>query len=287
MKRLCAALLVLLAFAYVAPAHAETLTNDSVIAMSKAGLGPDAIIAKIRTSANTFDLSTEQLIALKQQNVPDAVIAAMLNASAGAAVSASAASVSDSPDPRAPHASGIYLLDSGVTPLRMQRMDATIANQTKTTGVLAYAFTYGLAPVRIKTVLPNPTARIKTSLARPVFYFYFDQASASLSGSPVGGVWLPGAVTSPNEFSLVRFEVDDGNREAVLGQFNITGMKTGVMDKARVEFGYDDVSPGVFKVTPDADLPPGEYGFVYSITNTGGGFGGSASARIFDFEIVK
>jgi hypothetical protein len=285
MNRLSAALLVLLALAFVVPAHAETLTNESVIAMSKAGLGPDTIIAKIRTSANTFDLSSDQLIALKQQNVPDVVIASMLNASA--AVSASAASVSDSPDPRAPHASGIYLLDSSVTPLRMQRMDATTANQTKTTGVLAYAFTYGLAPVRIKTVLPNPTARIRTSLARPVFYFYFDQANASLSGSPIGGVWLPGAVTSPNEFSLVRFEVDDGNREAVLGQFNITGMKTGVMDKARVAFSYADVSPGVFSVTPDADLPPGEYGFVYSVTSAGGAFGGLASARIFDFEIAK
>lgn len=281
----CAALALALVFAH--PARAETLTNDSVVAMSAAGLGPESIIAKIKISANSFDLSTQKLVSLKQAGLPDAVIAAMLNASGSANVSSSAAINSDSPDPRAPHASGIYMVDSAQNPPRMQRMDATISNQTKSSGILAYAFTYGIAKVSIKTVLPSSTARIKSSAPRPVFYFYFNQANSGLSGSPVGGVWLPGAVTSPNEFSLVRFETHAGDREAVLGQFNITGMKTGVMDKARVAFGYDDVSPGVFKVTPSADLPAGEYGFVYSAAGAGGTLGGSASARIFDFAVVK
>jgi hypothetical protein len=97
---------------------------------------------------------------------------------------------------------------------------------------------------------------------------------------------LPGAVTSPNEFSLIHFDVSGGHRQAVLSQFSLTGIKSGVMDKAKVSFSYTDVLPGVFKVTPDDDLRPGEYGFVYSTTGAGTGFGGMLGARIFDFAVV-
>jgi hypothetical protein len=153
----------------VSPAFADTLTNDSIVKLIGAGLGPDAVIAKIRSSANTFDLSTQQLIALKQQNVPDAVIAAMLNASIGSNVSASAAVDNASTDPKAPHASGIYLLDTTGARPHMQRVDASRSNQTKSSGILAYALTYGIAHVKIEAVLPEAAARIKTSDARPVF----------------------------------------------------------------------------------------------------------------------
>ncbi len=139
----------------------------------------------------------------------------------------------------------------------------------------------------MKTVLPNASARIKSHSGNPTFYFYFNQTGTQLSGNGLTGVWLPGAVTSPSEFSLVRFQVANGGREAVLGQFNITGMKSGVMEKARVSFTYDDVAPGVFRVTPATYLPQGEYGFVYSSTGAGGGFGGMPGARIFDFAVVE
>jgi hypothetical protein len=287
MRSILAVIAAAAVLAAVAPALAETLTNDSVVTMVKAGLGPDTIVAKIRTSATSFDLSTDKLVALKQQNVPDVVLAAMLNAGAAGSVTANAAGASDSADPAAPHASGIYLLEADHEPPRMEHIDATVSNQTRTSGVLAYAFTYGIAKVKVKTVLPSPSARVKTVSARPSFYFYFDRSNASLSGNAVVGAWASGAVTSPSEFSLVRFEIDRGDREAVLGQFNITGMQTGVMDKARVAFTYDDVSPGVFKVTPSGDLAPGEYGFVYSITSGGGAMGAGASAKIFDFAVVK
>lgn len=268
-------------------ARAETLTNDEVIALVKAGLGPDTVIAKIQASANGFDMSTSQLMALKAQGVPDQVIAAMLRASASASVSPNAATQSDAADPKAPHSSGIYLLDNTEIRVRMERIDPTVGNQSKTTGVLAYAFTYGIAPVKMKTVLPNASARIKAYSNHPTFYFYFNQTGTQLSGNGFGGVWLPGAVTSPSEFSLIRFEVGHGDREAVLGQFNITGLKSGVMEKARVGFTYDDVAPGVFRVMPTVNLAPGEYGFVYSTAGVGAGFGGAPGARIFDFAVAN
>jgi hypothetical protein len=287
MRNLFLAIAAFAVFGLAVRARAETLTDSAVISLVKAGLGEGTVIAKIQTSATAFDLSTEQLVILKRNGVPDVVIAAMLRASTNATVSANVDVDSTSADPTAPHASGIYMLDEKPVPPQMQRIDPTVGSESKTTGILTYAFTYGIAPVKMKTVIPNASARVKAESGRPTFYFYFDQSRTQLSGNALTGVWLPGAVTSPSEFSLIRFEVKNGSREAVLGQFNITGMKSGVMEKARVGFTYDNVKPGVFKVTAVSELPPGEYAFVYSTTGAGGGFGGMPGARIFDFAVLK
>ena len=274
-------------------AQAEVLTNDTVIALARAGLGAETVVAKINSSANTFDLSTDQLIKLKQAKVPDAVIAAMLGASSGAGVNAAAAGSSDSADPLAPHASGIYLLQDWAQPQKMQRMDATSTTQTKDTGRLLSAITYGIAKVKVITVLPNPTARVRVNGSAPAFYFYFDVSDSKLSsGGSNGGLFGIGQssqpVTSPNEFTMIRFIVKKGNREVVLAQGNIAGTQSGVMDKARVAFSYEDVAPGVFKVTPSEDLPPGEYGILYSASGAGNMtqmYTGGSSVKIFDFGV--
>jgi hypothetical protein len=65
----------------------------------------------------------------------------------------------------------------------------------------------------------------------------------------------------------------------VIGSLGFASAKSGISDKARMAFTYDEVAPGVFKVTPSVDLQPGEYGFVYSVT------GSTTIARIFDFSV--
>jgi hypothetical protein len=267
---------------------AETLSNADVVQLSKLGLGDEAIVAKIKTSSSKFDVTTSDMIALKGEGVSGAVIAAMLEASSNAAVSANAASSIDSPDPMIPHPSGIYILSDWSDPEKMVVLDPTTSNQTKTGGFFGYAMTGGLASMSFKTVIPNGSARVKSDVSRPTFYFYFDQANRSLSKDGSRGIWQSGTVTSPNEFSLVRFDVKKNSREAKVGKFNIGGAKSGVMDKDRIPFSYVSVTPGVFKVTPDETLPSGEYGFLYSSSN-GGGIGmagvGATSAKIFDFSI--
>jgi hypothetical protein len=61
---------------------AEILTNDKVIAMVKAGLPSSVIINKIRTSKTDFNTSTDELIRLKQENVAEQVINAMIDPAA-------------------------------------------------------------------------------------------------------------------------------------------------------------------------------------------------------------
>lgn len=55
----------------------ETLTNSSVIKMSKAKLSDELIIETIKTSPSSFDMSSAALKILEDENVPRAVIEAM------------------------------------------------------------------------------------------------------------------------------------------------------------------------------------------------------------------
>src|SRR6266852_5725263 len=75
LARLIALCLLLLAASVAAQ---EVLTNDSVIAMKKAGLSDAVILAKIRSSQSKFDVSTQSLVSLKQAGLSDQVIEAMV-----------------------------------------------------------------------------------------------------------------------------------------------------------------------------------------------------------------
>lgn len=77
MQRLLTILALLLAAQISA---AETLTNDDVLALHRAGLSAEVIVQKISVTAAAFDTGATALIALKTAGVPDAVITAMLQA---------------------------------------------------------------------------------------------------------------------------------------------------------------------------------------------------------------
>ncbi|MEI7981709.1 MAG: lipocalin family protein [Bacteroidota bacterium] len=62
-----------------AQTNSDTLTNEKVILLLKAGLQPSLIITKIKTSTNRFEVTTEDLIKLNNSGVPSEVINAMIN----------------------------------------------------------------------------------------------------------------------------------------------------------------------------------------------------------------
>ena len=257
-------------------AWAETLTPDSIVALSSSGLGDEAIIAKIKAEGTVFELSTDAMLALRQKGVSSPVIAAMLsNKPAEQPISM------DSPDPAVRHPSGVYLLSGEGPSAKMQRIDPTASNQAKTGGILGYAFTGGLASASIKVVIQQPSAKISSSTS-PRFYFFFDEATNANNSS----AWASGMntmVSSPSEFSLIRLSVKSDHREARVGSMNIAGAKTGVMDKDRISFENHLVRPGVYQVDISQPLQPGEYGFIFSIA--GSGASGAMTARIFDFGV--
>lgn len=262
----------------IAPTPAtEQLNNDGIVSLVKAGLGPETVVAKINASRGIYDTSTNALIQLKQAGVPDPVIAAMLNRSTSPVLTGGVAD-NTNPDPMVPHSPGIYLLDARGSG-RMTKIDPTVSNQTKTSNIWGYAFSYGLSSAKLKIVIPNVNARVQAVGGRPTFYFYFNQ-SGPLASLADFSMSFAATTSSPSEFSLVRFEQKRDHREAAVASIGLGSVKTGISDKARMAFTYDDVAPGVFRVTPSADLPPGEYGFVVSM-----GAGTGMVARIFDFSV--
>lgn len=264
------------------PASAETLTNRAIIALSASGIGDEAIIAKIQSSDAKFDLSTEQMLALKKKGVSGPVIAAMIAADNRGKQQGTSQATAPSGGRERPASvgalaarrpAGIYLVSGG----QLIRIDFNVSGQTRTGGMLGTMMTGGIAAMSIKTILQGESARVKTSERTPTFYFYLPEGAnqANLSSFEAQST----NPSSPNEFSLIRLTRKNGSREARVGRANIGGVKSGVMDKDRVDFQYDEVRPGVFSVRPSTMLTPGEYSFVMI------GAGGAKLARFFDFSV--
>jgi hypothetical protein len=75
----------------------KPLVNADVVKMVKAGLGDDIIILAIKNKPSDFDTSPEELIRLKEQNVTQGVLNAMLAAIKPAAAQAAPAEPQPSP----------------------------------------------------------------------------------------------------------------------------------------------------------------------------------------------
>jgi hypothetical protein len=271
------------ALLFASPAAAETLTNSTVIELVRAGIGNDAVIAKIKATDGKYNLGTDDLIALKNQGVSGDVIAAMIGASTKANAVPAAMSLTDI-NPMVPHPSGLYLINTSAN--RLDRIDPTVSNQAKTGGILGYALTGGIASMSVKVAITGEAARVAAQSAAPSFYFFFDASNPQTAN--IASSWAAGSaqtVSSPSEFTLIKLMEKKGRREARVGSMNIGGAKTGVMDHDRIAFDYQMVRDGVYKVTPKQPLEPGQYGFIYALT--GGGSGGAMTARIFDFSIAQ
>ena len=277
MRGIAIALAALLLIA--SPAVAETLTNAQVVELSHAGLGPDAIVAKIRASASRFDISTDALVALKRAGVADPVIAAMVVAAANGGAPGPA-DQSASPDPAAPHAAGVYLLETSPAPW-MQRLDPTLASTSTMSSAVAWFLTSGAIPLKVTTVLAGPAARFRADSRRPTFYLFFNQPGSGLYQNGLGEMRLPGPTPSPDEFTLRRFQSVGGARQVMTEEVGFAGMARGAPDTSKVAFSAAAVAPGVFALTPTADLAPGEYAFVVTPDEDTE----AVQDRYFDFEV--
>jgi hypothetical protein len=263
-------------------AQTETLTNNEVVSLVKAGLSTSIIINKIRTSKTDFDLSTDALIALKQAGLTDDVVGAMFESKNGKTVNVAAGTtearaVSDPNDPNAPHDLGIYLFEEIGGTKKMTQLAPNVSAQNRTGGLFTSSLTYGIGKVKIKANLPGTTAKLQLRDVRPVFYFYLDAKTGGLNTSS-------GVPSTPNEFALVRFNVRSDNREVTIGKANAFGAKGGLSDEYVVQFDAEDLGNGVFKITPKADLKNGEYGF-YLINSGNSNASNAIGAKFFDFGI--
>ncbi len=278
-----------------------------VIAMKHAGLSDDLVIAKIKQNNKPINLSTDEMIALKKQNVSDSVIKALMDPvnartsdstatgtaianrvlnlnPSGATPDVGSVAMGNPDDPMTPHDSGIYVYnaDSAGKP-HMVMLERAAFQGTKTGGLFTSAVTYGAVKAKTKAILPGKAASIRATHGNPVFYFYFEDKSAGLGRA---GLFAAGAVSNPNQFALLRLNVDKHNRSTEIGAFSMWGASTGSQEKSMIAFKADRLAPGLYKVQTDGELKAGEYCFVATSGAVGAyGAGATFAHDIFDFGV--
>lgn len=264
-------------------AQDEVMTNDEVISLTKAGLAGSVIIGKIRTSKSNFDMSTDALIKLKQAGVGDDVVGAMLEAKTGRSTESSSGAApvgatGDPNDPMAKHSYGIYLYEEDGGQRKMTQLQPNVSAQNRTGGAFTASITpFGLGKVKTKANLPGRNASLQIRSTSPVFYFYLDVSSGGLNTAS-------GIPSTPNEFTLVRFNQRSDNREVTIAKANSWGGKGGLSDEYVVPLKAEDLGNGVFRVTAAVDLKKGEYGF-YLVNSGNSNTSAGVGSKFFDFGV--
>jgi hypothetical protein len=271
----------------------QTLNNDSVIKLVKAGLSDDLIVSTINAQAGNYDTSTDGLIALKKAGVSDRVVAAIVQkaaapppvAAAPAPVDAALAPIpppapptADPDDPASPHDPGVYLMTTGPDGKRkMVFVDQAGIASAKTSNVLGAVYSFGLSTAKTKVVLIGVHASLRITDARPVFYMYFPPA-VNLGG--LGGTDI---ITSPSQFALLSLEIKKDHRETLVGKFSMGSTSAGNDITKSSQFNSAKLRSGVYKVTPLNGLNSGEYAFLATTKVTG--TLNSATYIVYDFGV--
>jgi hypothetical protein len=261
-------------------APAEVLTNETIAKMAQLKLGDGLIISKIKASSNDrFQTGIDDIMKLKTAGVSDAVIQAMVEASAAKNAVAAEAAKNPSPpdpnDPRSPHDAGIFWLPKERRAKDMVPLEPTVYSGGKSGGVFKSAMTYGIAKANWKAVVRGGRANLRMFEEKPEFWFYFEEKSHGLSQS---GYW--GGASSPNEFVLAKLSAKKDERELVVGQFNAFGHQAGTQSKDTVPLKIEKIAPGVYRVIPEEPMRPGEYCFFYA---GGAAATGQTGGKLFDF----
>jgi hypothetical protein len=232
----------------------EVLSNDSVIAMKKAGLSDAVILAKIRSTQSKFDTSTQALVTLKSAGLSDSIIEAMVGHSGPAgAITPPTAAV-------APRGAGGAALPQGRETIFHLR-GAQYVELTPAVASIETNFQFFTS--KSELVLRGRKAPYRLEDKQPVFF----------------SVW------APNEVPLVKLKPgdshDDRNLKFSSGAFMPYGgtQKTGVRNEDIINVESEKDPRGFYKLTPKEPLKAGEYGFV--LTH---GFG-AGGGKIFDFGI--
>ncbi len=238
-----------------APAATTGMTNDDVIALAGAGMSDDVILAKIHAAPSTsFDTSIAGLKALKAGGVSSSVIRVMVDPSAPAAAPAvAAAPAAPNPDdPAAAHSPGVYMLATGKDGHQhLTMLDHITSKNTKSSGAFLSGMTYGITKAHVKASIDGAHASVQTPDTAPTFYAYIPQDNQTFGGATI----------TTRDLSLIRFDPKDHTREINTATISPWGASTGNDEKAKQGFAAEQIKTGVYKMTLDKPLPPGQYAF--------------------------
>lgn len=217
-------------------AQEKPLDNAEIVKLTKAEMGDDVIIAKIRSAKEVaFATGTDDLVKLREAGVSKAVITAMLDRTAAAAKAR-------------PSGEG-----SGVGQVTVKATDGTVelasAVGLKEQGAVPFRGLVGW--IKYDGLKATP----RTKDRRPSIDMQTD-------GDPIKGGWF-----------LVSLEQNGSGKDAYRS-FDLktqTGAWSSTLTSAPdpgtvIAVECVEVSPGLWKLTPQKPLKPGEYGLYYRVS---------------------
>ncbi len=261
----------------------QTMNNDAVIKLVKAGLSDDLIVSTINAQGGKYDTSVNGLIALKTAGASDKVVSAIVMKASGAAPAATAAgatagaAATDPDDPASPHDPGVYFMTT--TPdgkPKMVFMDQVGVPASKTSGMMGAAFSFGIAKAKVKVDLVGGHAALRTG-PNPVFYMYFPPAVN------LGGLGGTDVVHSPAQFALLLLEGKKDQRETMVAKVGMGSASSGNDEKRTYQFRTERLRAEAYKVSTLGSLKPGEYAFLATTKVTG--TLASATYIVYDFGV--
>ena len=215
---------------------------SGVLTMVKGGVPDAVIVTKLEKEGKPYDLTADELVALKQAGASSAVLQAMI-APSKPAMNAEALpkaaltlTIPTPPSPVLPEDVGVYFMKSGA----MVMLEPDIVN-SRTAGMFQHALTSGIMKARLKGAVEGPRSSLQLS---GVNEFIIRVAE---------GVGI-------TEYQLVKMDLKSSRREFEVMRIGVVTASTGTTPH-QVKFKHEKIASRVYKVIV-AGLPNGEYGFV-------------------------
>lgn len=236
----------------------KNLTIDDVLKLSKAGIGEDVVISKIRKNGQAFDLSPDQMLQLKTAGVSDKVIQAMLDPAAAQPAPVAAAA----PDNTYPDDSGVYFKKT--SDKTWNEVLPEVVNW-KTGGVLKGIATSGIVKKDTNGHLQGKTSKTRVATTTEFLIVVPDGVAIS-------------------EYQLLHLHQNSDNREfrsTTGGVFHSSGGAT----RDALEFQNKKVAPHRYLITLP-QVKAGEFAFLppgaVSAQNAAGSTG-----KVYAFTVVE
>lgn len=275
MKKTLTILSILLLFSisqYVFGQQPDTLTNEKIIKLYKAGFSKETLKSKIQNSSNSFDVSIEGMLELKKAGVPEDIINVMVTSNSAIVNNSQVSTAQNTGGINL--ASGIYYKDPSGNYLEIE---PSVLTGSKSNNA-AQLFISGLINAKIKATLSGKHSSFSIFEKAPKFIFVFDTTSKGNLNSD-NNQWMTNA-RSPKEFLLVSLEVEKNSRQITVGKSNAVNSNSGIDDKYVILFNSKKLSNGIYEVEPQAALAQGEYCFMFAQ-----GIRDGQSSKVFDLSI--
>lgn len=277
--KLTISLILLLAGLMISPASfsqtSEVLDNEDITGLINSGLPTSVILKKIGSSPNRFDLSTDALIKLSSQKVPEEIINAM--------IASEKRRVSEYYDlTKNFDRAGIYLVKGELNAANFAFLEPSVIDKTKegSFGSHMGRVISAATKKRVKAIIAggNSNTVVDTD---PVFVFYFGDPSEpvtetaqpanqndplalikAMQNMSIADKVAFSTISSPNEIRLVKTEASRKERTFVASAASGMTRESGIDSDYVREFKFEKLASGLYKVYFEKPIEKGEYLFV-------------------------